>query len=129
MTDAELMAAAAVIMSNAVEAIGENEMRRMNGESPAYRESGLHSNLLCEVEKELTKRSTHVHIEPSKEPVRVFRHKGSGRLYVLKSSELMLKDSANDIWVGGIAYTPQVDASVTYVMRASAFYEKFEEVK
>jgi hypothetical protein len=54
MSDAELIAAASIIFAEAVEAMGENDIRKLNGDAPAYRDGSLCTDLLVSVKEELT---------------------------------------------------------------------------
>lgn len=56
-TDAELIAAAALVMASCVEAMGENQMRAHRGEAPAYRDQcGAGGRWAAELEIEMERR-------------------------------------------------------------------------
>jgi hypothetical protein len=64
MTDAELIAMAALVLVNAVEAQGENDQRRHCGECPAYRDHcGVGAPWTIEIEQELARRKVAREIE------------------------------------------------------------------
>lgn len=57
MTDAELFARAALLMARVVEATGENDFRRIDGSSPAYRDGcPVDPQLSHEISEELKSR-------------------------------------------------------------------------
>jgi hypothetical protein len=63
MTEAELIAAAAMVMVSCVEAMGENQMRAYRGECPAYRDHcGAGGKWAAELETELEYRRQNPHL-------------------------------------------------------------------
>ena len=57
MTDTELFAKSVLLICEVVEAMGENDIRKLNGESPCYRNhSGLGHPIRHEIEEELNHR-------------------------------------------------------------------------
>ena len=50
MTDAELIALAALVQAEYVGIQGENDLRRLNGQSPAYRDAMTDNGIILEAE-------------------------------------------------------------------------------